>query len=770
MSTTTVLGSQWLYKFIKHSSSILFGLVLANATPLFPAQVAVAQAITAAEDGTGTVVTQTDSTFEITGGTQAGSNLFHSFEQLGLDANQIANILSNSDITNILGRVVGGDASVINGLLQVTGGNSNLFLINPAGIVFGPDAQVITPGSFAASSADAIQIGDDWFNALGTNNYGDLVGEPSGYAFAGGEAGAVLNAGSISSAGESVTLLGGVVVNTGTIETPGGTINIAAVPGENLVSITQGGNLLSIALPTEARSGLNGASQGLAAESISALLAGAGMAGELGVVVEDGVTKLVSMPISMNAGTAIASGTLDVSDASENGTGGEIDVLGERVALLNATLQASGTNGGGTVRVGGDYRGQGPVANAEQTYVDEGSTIAADALAAGNGGRVIVWAEDTTDFDGSVNARGGSASGDGGFVEVSGREDLLFAGSVDVSANGGNLGTLLLDPTNVTISSNDPILSAPGNVIVEATNNITITESIEFSPSGGSIRFTADSDNDRAGDFVMPESARLSTQGRDLSITGANIFAGEIATYFEPANFDPGADGGDVTLTSTSGDVIVSFIDTSTTTDVGAHNGGDVTVIANRLFRATGTTDGFGSVGGGGTEIDSTPSPFSIFTTGALSENDSLSTDENEAAQRFRGGSIKITHGGITFVTGAQVEVSESDALTITLLNPFEFSAGQSGTRGIIFSSNTNGKRRVYSADVGFINSPDISGIIEVSSRTGIDTGIDTESETTEYVSDGFECSSQQTDDFCEEQEDNDDETLLDVSAIVSPE
>jgi filamentous hemagglutinin family protein len=71
------------------------------------------------------VVTQTNNTFDITGGTQAGSKLFHSFEQLGLDMNQVANIFSdpNANISDILGRVVGGNASVINGSLQVTGGN-----------------------------------------------------------------------------------------------------------------------------------------------------------------------------------------------------------------------------------------------------------------------------------------------------------------------------------------------------------------------------------------------------------------------------------------------------------------------------------------------------------------------------------------------------------------------------------------------------------------------------------------------------------------------
>lgn len=75
-----------------------------------------------------------------------------------LDANETANILSNPDINNILSRVVGGDASIIDGLLQVTGSNANLFLINPAGIIFGPESQVIVPGAGTNLSRETVYV------------------------------------------------------------------------------------------------------------------------------------------------------------------------------------------------------------------------------------------------------------------------------------------------------------------------------------------------------------------------------------------------------------------------------------------------------------------------------------------------------------------------------------------------------------------------------------------------------------------------------------
>jgi filamentous hemagglutinin family protein len=106
-------------------------------------------------DGTtNTLVTPNGNLYNISGGELSGNgeNLFHSFSQFGLNPEQTANFLSNPSILNILGRVTGGNASLINGLIQVSGGNSNLFLMNPAGIVFGSNAQLNVPASFTATT------------------------------------------------------------------------------------------------------------------------------------------------------------------------------------------------------------------------------------------------------------------------------------------------------------------------------------------------------------------------------------------------------------------------------------------------------------------------------------------------------------------------------------------------------------------------------------------------------------------------------------------
>jgi filamentous hemagglutinin family protein len=208
-----------------------------------------AQSITPAADGTGTVVNTQGNNINISGGTLSGdqANLFHSFSKFGLDANQTANFLSQPSIQNILGRVTGGQASFINGLISVTGGNSNLYLINPAGIVFGNNASLNVPASFTATTSDRIGFGNGWFNTIGTNNYNALIGSPNSFAFDSSVASAILNQGNLAVPyGSNLSLFGGTVVSTGTLSAPGGNITVATVPGSSLLNLTIPGNPLSL--------------------------------------------------------------------------------------------------------------------------------------------------------------------------------------------------------------------------------------------------------------------------------------------------------------------------------------------------------------------------------------------------------------------------------------------------------------------------------------------------------------------------------------------
>ncbi|MFP4120192.1 MAG: filamentous hemagglutinin N-terminal domain-containing protein [Coleofasciculus sp.] len=96
----------------------------------------------------------------IEGGAKRGSNLFHSFSEFNVNVDQQVYFANPEGIANILTRVTGDHRSNIFGTLGVDG-NANLFLLNPNGILFGVDAQLDVAGSFVASTADGIQLGND---------------------------------------------------------------------------------------------------------------------------------------------------------------------------------------------------------------------------------------------------------------------------------------------------------------------------------------------------------------------------------------------------------------------------------------------------------------------------------------------------------------------------------------------------------------------------------------------------------------------------------
>ena len=124
-----------------------------------------------------TVQTSGKVQYDITGGTRAGTNLFHSFGDFDAPNNSIANFLNDSGLTtsNILGRVTGGNSSTILGTIQTTDfGNANLFLMNPAGIVFGPTATLNVGGSVTFTTADYLRLGN-----AGGPNMGIFYADPA---------------------------------------------------------------------------------------------------------------------------------------------------------------------------------------------------------------------------------------------------------------------------------------------------------------------------------------------------------------------------------------------------------------------------------------------------------------------------------------------------------------------------------------------------------------------------------------------------------------
>ena len=183
-----------------------------------------------------------------------------------------------------------------------------------------------------------------------------------------------------------------------------------------------------------------------------------------GISTEGGVVRLIGSGGNVeNSGVIRATGT----------EGGSIQVLSDRDVLItgNAVIDASGSNGGGDIRIGGGIQGGEGLTQAERTYVAADATISADATGNGDGGSVVVFSKDATVIAGELTARGGVAGGNGGFVETSGLAGFAIAQAPDVGARSasGTGGEWLIDPYNLTI------VAGGGNTNINAGNPFAAT-------------------------------------------------------------------------------------------------------------------------------------------------------------------------------------------------------------------------------------------------------------------------------------------------------
>ncbi|WAS03917.1 filamentous hemagglutinin N-terminal domain-containing protein [Gloeomargaritales cyanobacterium VI4D9] len=608
-------------------------------------------------NGLGTQVNRDGNTFNIQGGTQAGRNLFHSFYQFGLNQGQTANFWSNPAIANILARVNGGSASYINGLIQVLGGRSNLFLMNPSGIVFGSNASLNVPAAFTATTADRILFPGGSFHAYGENNFANLAGDPIGFAFDRKDPAAIVNEANLTAT--SVSLVAGQVINTGRVTA--NQITIAAVPGENLVRLSQAGQILSLEFNPQQAASVADASGNVPITRLPELLTGGGVTTV--TANPDQTVTLAGVAVPMSSGSALIGGVLDASSAVANG--GQVGVFGTNISLVNAEINASGFTGGGEILIGGEFQGKGTQPNALNTWVNAGSILRADAVQVGNGGRIIVWADGTTKFAGAISAKGGELGGDGGFVEISGKETLNLApgwsGRINLNAPAGKGGTLLLDPNDITISgtaanstiTNPEDATDSANQLLDAdivaflgSNSLTI----QTTGSGGSGIITITGDVDitwsAATTFTLNADQSIivnpgatientsATTGFDAIVFNANT-AGTTSGNFVGIKIDNAtlkANGGNIKLTGKGGDT------GSGNYGIFQHNGAQVsTTSGNITYIGTGGNGGNDNVGvsliGSNTKISSDSGAISITGTGQGINSDNYGIFQSNGAQ-----------------------------------------------------------------------------------------------------------------------------------------
>jgi filamentous hemagglutinin family protein len=402
------------------------------------------------------------------------------WQQFSIGTNETTRFIQQSASSSVLNRVTGGDPSQILGTLQ---SNGRVFLINPNGILFGAGARVDVAGLVAST----LRLSNEDF-AAGRMNF---TGDPA-------KAAAVVNQGRISAgAGGSVVLVGSAVDNQGVITAPNGQIVLAA--GSSVRVAEAGTPQLQVEITAPASGPLNlsavaygshGIYTGLVRNSgtLNADAAVRTADGRIVLKASNGVELAAGSTVTANGGaggrivvdaqqgSALVAGT--ISARGSDGAGGSVVVTGDSVRLAGtAVVDVSGATGGGTALIGGDLHGativdgDAALGNARATVVAAGAQIRADALDAGDGGKVVVWSDETTAFHGAISARGGAGGGNGGFVETSGKGTLDFQGLVDTRAPHGASGTLLLDPTNIYIALNQASATTAGMLGTDASAN-----------------------------------------------------------------------------------------------------------------------------------------------------------------------------------------------------------------------------------------------------------------------------------------------------------
>lgn len=603
--------------------------ILSIALCLFPS-VAVAQIVPDATLPVNSIVTPDGDASIIEGGTSSGSNLFHSFQEFSIPTDTAAFFNNDPSIENIFTRITGISVSNIDGVLA-TNGTANLFLLNPNGIVFGPNAQLNIGGSFLATTADRFTFADRTQFGTDVQTPPQLtLSTPIGLQY-GSNPGDIAVAGAQLqvSPGETLTLAGGNVFLEGAeLLAESGRIEVSsAIAGElSLIPLQQPSEIASTvtygdiqlsqgsAIDTSGEAGGNIQLQGRRIELrdgslVRSITDGEAPGGNLTIRAAE------SLELSGNDLAGFPSGLL--AETAGAGDGGNIDIVARRIVFqdggqASASALAGSTGKGGNVRVNAlefiEISGStGAIADpmtGEEFSLKSG--IFTEAQGAGNGGNIEINTPRITVRDGAQVSAVTIGAGDGGniaiaatTVELVGISGILVNADIGSSGDGGDIaiatnqaivrdGAQIASTTFGEGDAGDIRLSASELLQVSGTTadffgGIFAEVAQESTGNGGNI--TVESDR-----LLVDNGASISTsttgQGQggiltinsqSLTVRGGQIAAGTLGAF-------PGGSisivSDSVELSGTTPDGFPSGIFTQT---LGSGNAGDLTLSSNHL-------------------------------------------------------------------------------------------------------------------------------------------------------------------------------------------
>ena len=644
------------------------------------------QAIT--PDGTlPTQVMQDGDNYTIEGGGRAGGNLFHSFQEFSVPTGGEAFFNNAVDVDNIFSRVTGGNISNIDGLIRANGG-ANLFLINPAGIVFGPNARLNIGGSFLGSVASGMLFPDGTeFNATNQSTPLLTINAPIGLQFRGDEGNVVNRSvandiGLEVQSGRTLGLVGGdVSLDGGFITAPGGRVELGGLAFSGTVGLNDDG---SLSFP-------DGVARGnvlFANEAFVDVRAGGG--GSIAVNARN-IEMRGESSLDAGIGEDMGAPGSKAGDVTLNATE---SIIVRQSSNVRNRVSTGGIGNSGDINVRGS-----------SLLLSDGGFFGASTLGQGNAGNLNV------DVDGPVNLTGVDEDGEVSQFSSSvaegavgnGGEIKIRANSVSLS-DGALVGTLVFEPSeglpggrgnagNVAISASGEVrLEDEGGIVsgvetgaVGTGGNIDITTASSVSLSNGAIVGIFTFGEGNAGNVtieadgnVRVENGFISSgvaedavgQGGNIEITGRSVSLTNGAAMFTGTLGE--GDAGSVRIDASEEVRLEGGIIASNVFEGAVGQGGNIEITGRSVSVTNGTvmsarTFGEGDAGSviissdGEVKLSDESRIFSNVQTGAVGQ----------------GGNIEITGGSISVTNETGMLAStfgEGDAGTVRISSDGEVS------------------------------------------------------------------------------------------------
>ena len=460
------------------------------------------------------------------------TNLFHSFGKFTIDTNESASFSGPDSISNIIGRVTGGTQSWIDGLIRSTIPDANLFLLNPSGILFGPNASLDVQGSFHVSTADFIRLGENGLFYSDPSQESILtVDPPASFGFLGDNpAGISVQESELQVPdGKTLSLIGGDIDIVGDGESSFASAELCAPSGRiHIASVASAGEVIANAPDKSPKLQVDSFDQlGDITISQGALIDTSG---------DSGGAVLIKGGRLMIGSSYIVSNTLGNFNGAAVGI--DIDLKGDFIADAS-TLQTAtvGQGASGAIRIA-----------SETLEMHDSSIEAFSYYGPGDGGDIEIKSDNLAVEDYStIKSYTYRSPGKGGNIEINaGSLHLKEGGQIYVKTYGsGDSGDLSVAAKSINLSSTDNF-SRPASLGATTANS--------SSGQGGDLRLTTDSLEVRDGaqiditTFGAGDAGNLEITADTMLLSGINGYNAP-AAIFARARGNRGGNAGQVHLT-----------------------------------------------------------------------------------------------------------------------------------------------------------------------------------------------------------------------------